>query len=306
MEEQRHRGRELARAFGTVGAWSFALQQHTAADEQRAVGELEALGYPVLWIPEGFGSKEAFSHAALLLAGSRSIAVATGVANIHARDPMAMANGARALADAYPGRFLLGVGVSHAITVARRGGSYGQPVQQMRAYLEAMDGAAYTAPQPPTPPGRVLAALGPRMLALAAARADGAHSYFVPVEHTVMARRVLGPEPFLAVEQTAVLSRDPGEARRIARDFAGRYLDLPNYANNLRRLGFSDEDLVTGGSDRLIDAVIAWGGIEEIAGRVRSHLDAGADHVCVQFRGADAADLCLPQFAELAALMLRT
>jgi probable F420-dependent oxidoreductase len=288
-----------------VGAWSFALQQHSAAEGQRAVGELEALGYPAIWIPEGLGSKEVLSHAALLLAGSRSITVATGIANVYARDPMAMANGARALADAYPGRFLLGLGVSHATTVARRGSEYGRPVEHMRAYLEAMDAATYTAPEPSAPPGRVLAALGPRMLALAAERTDGAHPYFVPVEHTAMARDVLGPEPFLAVEQTAVPSRDPVEARRIAREFAGRYLDLPNYANNLRRLGYGDDDVGGGGSDRLVDAVVAWGGIEEIASRVLSHLDAGADHVCVQFRGADAGDLCLPQFAELATLLLR-
>ena len=304
MAEGQHRGRELAAAFGRVGAWSFALQQHGAAEEQQAVAELEAMGYPAIWIPEGLGGKEAFSHAALLLAGSRSIVVATGIANVYARDPMAMANGARALGEAYPGRFLLGLGVSHASTVVQRGHEYGRPVEHMRAYLDDMDAARYTGPEPDVPPGRILAALGPRMLALAAERTDGAHPYFVPVEHTAMARAALGPGPFLAVEQTAVLSSEPAEARRIAREFAARYLDLPNYANNLRRMGDSDEDVAGGGSDRLVDAVIAWGGVEEIASRVLSHLDAGADHVCVQFRAADAADLCLPQFAELAAVLI--
>jgi len=304
MAEGQHQGRELAAAFGRVGAWSFALQQHGAAEEQRAVAELEAMGYPAIWIPEGLGGKEAFSHAALLLAGSRSIVVATGIANVYARDPMAMANGARALGEAYPGRFLLGLGVSHASTVVQRGHQYGRPVESMRAYLDHMDAARYTGPELDVPPGRVLAALGPRMLALAAERTDGAHPYFVPVEHTAMARAALGPVPFLAVEQTAVLSSEPAEARGIAREFATRYLDLPNYANNLRRMGYSDEDVVGGGSDRLIDAVIAWGGVEDIAGRVLSHLDAGADHVCIQFRAADAADLCLPQFAELAAVLI--
>lgn len=268
------------------------------------MAELEAMGYPSIWIPEGLGGKEAFSHAALLLAGSRSIVVATGIANIYARDAMAMANGARALGEAYPGRFLLGLGVSHASSVAQRGQQYGRPVESMRAYLDDMDATRYTGPSPVVPAGRVLAALGPRMLALAAERTDGAHPYFVPVEHTAMARAALGPEPFLAVEQTAVLSSEPAEARRIAREFAARYLDLPNYANNLRRMGYSHEDLAGGGSDRLIDTVIAWGGIEDIAGRVLSHLDAGADHVCVQFRGSDAADLCLPQFAELATVLI--
>ena len=306
MEAGRHRGRELAAAFGKVGAWSFALQRHAAAEEQRAVRELEAMGYPAVWIPEGMGGKEVFAHSALLLAGSESIIVATGIANIHARDPMAMANGGRALAEAWPGRFLLGLGVSHASSVAQRGGSYGKPVEQMRAYLDAMEASTYAAPQVAVPSGLVLAALGPRMLALAAERADGAHPYFVPVEHTAIAREALGPEPFLAVEQTAVLCDEPEEARRIARDFAGRYLALPNYASNLRRLGFSDDDVSGDGSDRLIDAVIAWGTIEEIAGRVLSHLDAGADHVCVQFRAADATDLCLSQYAELAALLIRS
>jgi len=304
MAEGQHRGRDLAAAFGRVGAWSFALQQHGAAEEQRAVAELESMGYPAIWIPEGFGSKEAFSHAALLLAGSRSIVVATGIANVYARDPMAMANGARALCEAYPGRFLLGLGVSHASTVAQRGHQYGRPVEHMRTYLDGMDAARYTGKEPDVQPGRILAALGPRMLALAAERTDGAHPYFVPVEHTAMARAALGPGPFLAVEQTAVLSSEPAEARRIAREFTARYLDLPNYANNLRRMGYSDEDVAGGGSDRLVDAMIAWGGVEDIAGRVLSHLDAGADHVCVQFRAADAADLCLPQFAELAAVLI--
>lgn len=306
MEAAGHRGRELAAALGKVGAWSFALQRHAAAEEQRAVRELEAMGYRAIWIPEGLGGKEALAHSALLLAGSESIIVATGIANIHARDPMAMANGGRAVAEAWPGRFLLGLGVSHASSVAQRGGSYGRPVEQMRDYLDAMDAASYAAPQAAVAPGLVLAALGPRMLSLAAERTDGAHPYFVPVDHTAMARQALGPEPFLAVEQTAVLCDEPVEARRVARDFAGRYLALPNYANNLRRLGFSDDDVSSDGSDRLIDAVIAWGTMEEIAGRVLSHLDAGADHVCVQFRSADATDLCLPQYAELAALLIRS
>ena len=225
--------------------------------------------------------------------------VATGIANIYARDPMAMANGARALAEAYPGRFVLGIGVSHAPSVATRGGSYGKPIESMTAYLDAMAAAAYAAPSPAEPAPLLLAALGPRMLELAAERTDGAHPYFVPVEHTVMARERLGPGAFLAVEQTAVIDTDPTRARDLARGFARRYLALPNYANNLRRLGWSDDDLSGDGSDRLIDAVVAQGSTENVAARVQAHLDAGADHVCVQLRSADPGDTCVDAYREL-------
>jgi probable F420-dependent oxidoreductase len=167
-----------------------------------------------------------------------------------------------------------------------------------------MAAAAYAGPEPAAPVPLVLAALGPRMLELAATRADGAHPYFVPIEHTPFARQVLGPEPCLAVEQTAVLSTDPAEARRIGRAFARHYLALPNYANNLRRLGWSDEDIANDGSDRLIDAVIAWGDVDAIVGRVRAHLDGGADHVCVQLRVDSSADPALAGYAELASALL--
>ena len=297
-------GRALAQTLGPLGVWSFALQAHSANEERAAVAELEAAGYGAIWIPESVGSKEIFSHAAILLAAGRRIVVATGVANIWARDPMAAANGARALGDAFPGRFLFGLGVSHAPSVATRGGSYERPLQRMRTYLDAMDAAHYSGPAPAVPVGRILAALGPRMLELSAERADGAHTYFVPVEHTVEARARLGPEPFLAVEQTAVFGTDPAEARRIAREFAVRYLALPNYANNLRRLGYGDADLDGSGSDRVIDAVVAWGDVASIAARVRAHVEAGADHVCIQLRGATPADLCLAQFRELAAVLI--
>jgi len=297
-------GRTLAQTLGPFGAWSFALQVHTAHEARAAVAALEAMGYGTVWIPESVGSKEALSHAAILLGGAQRIVVATGVANIYARDPMAAANGARALADAYPGRFVFGLGVSHAPSVAARGGSYERPIERMRAYLDAMDAAGYSGPAPTVPAPRMLAALGPRMLALSAERTAGAHSYFVPLEHTTEARRILGPEPCLAVEMTAVLETDPSEARRVARAFAVHYLALPNYANNLRRLGYPDEELAGGGSDRVIDAVVVRGDAAAIALRARAHLDAGADHVCIQLRGATPADLCLAQFRELAAVLI--
>jgi probable F420-dependent oxidoreductase len=173
----------------------------------------------------------------------------------------------------------------------------------MREYLDAMDAAQYSAPLPEQPVPLVLAALGPRMLALAAERADGAHPYFVPLEHTPFARQHLGAEPFLGVEMTAVLTTDPDEGRRRGREFARHYLVATNYANNLRRLGWDEADISGDGSDRLIDAVIAWGDVDAIVRRVRDHLDAGADHVCVQLRVESSSDPALEGYRELAAAL---
>jgi probable F420-dependent oxidoreductase len=297
-------GRRLAGALGPFGVWSWALQRLSATEAGLAAREFEALGYPAVWIPETLGNKEIFSHAAILLAATTRIVVASGIANIHARDPMAMANGARSLAEAYPGRFVLGVGVSHAPSVATRGGTYGRPLETLRAYLDAMNGAPYGGPEPDPPVPLVIAALGPRMLELAAERADGAHPYFVPVEHTPFARQHLGPEPCLVVEQTAVLTTDPAGGRRIGRAFAKAYLALPNYANNLRRMGWGEADLAGDGSDRLIDAVIAWGDVEAIVRRVRAHLDAGADQVCLQVRVDSSSDPAVGALRELRAAFL--
>ncbi len=289
----------LRGTLGRVGIWSFALQTLSVADARAAVSSYERIGYSAVWFPESQGSPEAMSHASVLLAGSPRIAVGTGIANIYARDPTAMINAARTLCDAYPGRFVLGIGVSHAPSVAHRGGTYGRPIETMRAYLDAMEAADYTGPALAEPPPIVLAALGPRMLELAAERADGAHPYFVPVEHTRMARDRLGPGPVLAVEMAAVIDTDAARALTVARAFGTRYLELENYANNLRRLGWGDDDLAGGGSDRLLDAVVPQGDAAAIAGRVREHLQAGADHVCVQLRATDPTDLCLEAYAEL-------
>lgn len=291
---------QLRAALGRVGVWSFNLQARSATDERSSIARLADLGYRATWFPESLGSKEAFAHAAILLEGDRRMVIATGIANIHARDPMAMANGGRTLAEAYPGRFVLGLGVSHKPSVAVRGGSYGGPIEQMTAYLDAMETAAYSGPQPAEPLPIVLAALGPRMLELAAARTAGAHPYFVPVEHTRIARAVMGETAFLAVEQTAVLDTDDERSSQIARTFAANYLGLENYANNLRRLGFTDDDVAGSGSDRLRDAVIVRGGPDAIVARVREHLDAGADHVCVQLRTAQPGDPFVESYAGLA------
>lgn len=292
-------GRRLAQLLGPLNVWSFALQRLAAREEIAAARQFEETGYPAIWIPESLGSKDVLAHSALLLGGTERAIIAPGIANIHARDPMAMANGAKALGEAYPGRFVLGIGVSHAPSVARRGGEYANPLGQMNAYLDALADAQYAAPEPETPVPLVLAALGPRMLELAAERADGAHPYFVPVEHTPVARRHLGREACLATEVTAVLSTDLATGRRIARGFARHYLALPNYANNLRRLGWSDNDIANDGSDRLIDAVVVIGDVDAIVARVREHLDAGADTVCLQIREESSTDPALQAYREI-------
>jgi probable F420-dependent oxidoreductase len=279
--------REWAKRLGTVGVWTFEAERMPAAGARDYVRALESLGFAVLWIPESLGSKEVFAHAGLLLAATKTLVIATGIANIWARDAVAMANGARALVDAYPDRFLLGLGVSHAPTVKIRGQTYARPLEHMRSYLDAMDAAPYTGPKVEVP--RVLAALGPQMLRLSAERALGAHPYFVPVEHTAIARKELGGGPLLAVEQAAVLTDDPAVARAAARRHMKRYLDLENYVNNLRRLGWTDRDLAEGGSDKLVDAIVAWGGTGAIRARVDEHIERGADHVCLQVLRPDRA-----------------
>jgi probable F420-dependent oxidoreductase len=277
-----HPGRALARRLGRVGVWTLEADKMPAVEERAFAREVEALGFRTLWIAETVVSKEVFAHLALLLDWTDRLILASGIANLHAHDPYAMANGGRTLAEAFPGRMVLGIGVSHAPAVARRGGSYEKPLERMREYLDQMDASSWPQPEPPEPAPRVLAALGPKMLQLAAERTAGAHPYFVPVEHTRQAREVLGPGPILAPEQMVLLETDPVEARRVARGHMRRYLRLPNYVNNLKRLGYTEEDVEGDGSDRLVDAIVAWGDEAAIAARVRAHLDAGADHVCIQ------------------------
>jgi len=296
--------RKWVQRLGRVGAWTFDIERLSAAAARDYVRELEGLGIRALWIPESLGSKEIFAHAGLLLASSDRLIIASGIANMWARDATAMANGQRALSEAYPGRFLLGIGVSHAPVVKMRGASYDKPIENMASYLDAMDKAPYTGAAPPEPPGRVLAALGPRMLRLAAERTIGAHPYFVPVEHTALARKELGAGPLLAVEQAAVLSKDPTLARATARKHMKRYLALENYANNLRRIGWSDADLAGDGSDALVDAIVAWGDAGAIRTRVEKHLANGADHVCVQVLRADLAAHPLADWRALAPALL--
>ena len=223
-------------------------------------------------------------HATLLLSGTERIVVATGIANIYSRDAMAMNAVWQSVSEAFPSRFVLGLGVSHQPMVeGLRGHDYGPPLTAMRDYLDRMDGALFLGAPPTEPPERVLAALGPKMLGLARDRGRGAHPYLVPPVHTAQAREILGPHALLAPEQKVVCETDPARAREIARGSLGMYLPaLANYANNLRRLGYSEEDLTAPLSDHLVDALVAWGTIDTIAARIRAHHDAGADHVAVQ------------------------
>jgi probable F420-dependent oxidoreductase len=278
----------MAMELGKLGVWA-PMDVLTAAEGAEFARRVEAWGYAALWLPESRG-RDVLVHSSWLLANTNSLIVAPGIANIYARDAMAMANGQRALTEQSGGRFLLGVGVSHAPTVTGlRGHQYGRPVATMRAYLQAMQAAPYLAPDPPERPLTVVAALGPRMLALSAELADGAHPYNVPPEHTAEARRILGPGKLLCPEVWVLLETEPDKARSAARQALAPYMRLDNYVNNWRRLGFGDADLAGGGSDRLIDANVAWGNEEAIRRRIQEHWDAGADHVCVQSISPDGS-----------------
>lgn len=264
----------------------MALDAQPTAVLRDTAAELEELGYCALWGPDAL-NRDPLVHAALVLEATRTLVVASGIANIYQRTAVAMSNGHRTLDEAFPGRFILGLGVGHQPWVeGMLGQRYDRPYSAMGAYLDVLDQAPYFGAPAETPPVRVLAALGPRMLELAAERAAGAHPYLVPVDHTAVARQHLGPDRLLCVEQAVVLETDREKARSIGRAHLGTYLGLPNYTSNLRRFGFGDEDLSGGGSDRLVDGLVAHGDVEAITRRVEEHFEVGASHVCVQVLSA--------------------
>jgi len=267
--------------LGATGLWTIQLEGLPSSALRETVQEIEALGWPALWIPETFG-REALSASALLLSATERLVVVTGIATIWGRDPSTAAMGHRTLTEAFPERFAFGLGISHPNLVGARGHTWAKPVTAMREYLDTMDMIQYRSVQPTTAMYRLLAALQPRMLALSAEKAAGVHTYLVTPEHTATAREILGPNPVLAPEQMVILQDDPAEARRIARLYLAPYLAQPNYQNSLRRLGFTDDDFEGGGTDGLIDALVAWGAEDAILKRIQAHHDAGADHVCVQ------------------------
>jgi probable F420-dependent oxidoreductase len=284
---------------GVLGVWSGELRRHGDAGVIReAAAELEDLGYGALWIPGGTGGDDLFPAVGRLLDATRAVTVSTGVLNVWMHEPADVAREAAALEERHPGRLLVGLGISHAALVDRaEAGRYRKPLSTMRTYLDALDAA-----EPPLPEERrLLAALGPKMLDLAGTRSAGAHPYFVGVQHTRVARERLGAGPLLAVEQAVVLEPDANAARAAAREHMALYLTLPNYVNNLLRTGFTAEDLQDGGSDRLVDGIVAWGTEEAVAHRVAEHREAGADHVCLQVLG-HAPGLPLDAWRRLAAI----
>lgn len=266
---------------GKLGVFYF-VEAMTAPVAASFVQRIEALGYPTLWYPEALG-RESFASASWLLANTKTLNIASGIANIYARDAMTMAAGQKTLAEQSGGRFLLGIGVSHQPLVeGMRGHNYNKPLTFMREYLEHMANAAYVAPAPAQTPPTVIGALHPKMLQLASQKTQGAHPYLVPPEHTAFAREQMGPDAWLCTEQKVILEKDATKARSAARAALAMYLELPNYRRNLKRFGLTDEDLDNGGSDKAIDTVVVWGDEAAIAERIKAHHDAGATHVCIQ------------------------
>jgi probable F420-dependent oxidoreductase len=281
------------------GLWTGSLEVLPGPAACEVVAELDELGFGSLWYGEAYG-REAFSSAQAYLAASRRMVVGTGIANIYGRGAMTTNGAIRLIESLSPGRFVAGLGVSHKPLVERdRKETYLPPVEAMSDYLDALDAAPYFGPDPVRPP-IVLAALGPKMLGLARDRTAGAHPYLVMPAHTASARKSLGTDPLLIVEQAVVLGQDREEGLRRAHDHLNIYTGLPNYRNSWLRQGFTEDDLVRGGSDRLADALVVQGDEEEIVARVGEHLDAGADHVLLQVLGADLSDLPMAEWRALA------
>jgi probable F420-dependent oxidoreductase len=259
--------------LGQIGIWR---RRQEGVD---ALEEIEALGYGTFWI----GSSPSVPDARPFLEHTSTLTIATGILNVWRHEPGAVAAGHAELRRDFPGRFLLGIGIGHPEATSE----YRKPLATMRAFFDGLDAA----PEPVPRDERIMAALGPKMLQLAAERSLGAHPYFVPVDHTRIARETIGPDALLAPEVAVVVEPDPETARRHARDYAAGYLRRSNYTGNLRRLGFTDDDIAGGGSDRLIDAVIPHGSAGAVAEAVRAHFDAGADHVCLQPLGHGSVPL---------------
>jgi probable F420-dependent oxidoreductase len=278
-----------------VGIWSSQLRYGDPAESADAAAELDELGFKALWIPDVGG--QVFDAVGRLLAATRRTVIATGILNLWMHSAGDVAQSYAALTAEHGDRFLLGIGVSHAPLIdAVEPGRYRKPLAATASFLDGLDAA----PQPVPTERRVLAALGPKMLTLSATRARGAHPYLVTPDHTAAARSTLGEGPLLLPEQTVILTDDAEEARRIGIDWLRSYLALPNYANNLLRSGFSEDD-VAHVSDRLFDAIIAWGDEGAILRRVAEHRAAGADHVCVQVLLADPQAFPREQWRRIAA-----
>jgi probable F420-dependent oxidoreductase len=287
--------------LGPIGVWSGSLRRGES-DTFAAAAELEEMGYSALWFPGGprEGIEE---HIRKLLGATRTAVIATGIVSIWTHPAADTAAMHAALTRTHPDRFLLGIGISHPHVVQTAGLTYDKPLQKLRAYLDELDSASTPVPVEE----RILASLGPISLKLARDRSAGTHPYFMPVEHTRVSREAVGPGKIVAPEQMVVVETDPGRARAIARPSMDRYLHAPNYVNNLLRLGFTEDDIGNGGSERLVDALIAWGDPGTIMQRVREHHAAGADHVCIQVLTETPGDLkgAMAGYRQLAPVLSR-
>lgn len=267
---------------GKIGIWTHLLDVVPSQRAREGADEIEEMGFGTIWIPETAG-RDPFVHSSFLLSATKKIVLATGIASIYSRDAIAMANASRTLSEAFPDRFILGVGVSHGPFVeVVRGHSWEKPLEYLRTYLTNLKQAPFWAYKPDNEPPVCIGALGPKALKLAAELTWGAHPYNVTADHTAMARETMGEDAFLAPMVAVILESDPIKARELAKKDLSIYLDLPNYRNNLLRIGFTEDDLNEGGSDRLLDALRPWGDLQKISEEVQGHFDAGADHVCIQ------------------------
>ncbi len=282
-----------------TGIWSPSLRYGDPAAAADLAAELEGLGYSALWIPDVGG--DVFGSVENLLKATTTATVATGILNLWMHEPGETAAQHARLTSVHGRRFLVGIGVSHARLIdSAEAGRYRKPLARTREFLDGLDAA----PTPLPLGDRVLAALGPKMLELAGERASGSHPYLVTPDHTNVARQALGPQKLVLPEQAVVLETDPDRARSIARRHLATYLALPNYSNNWKRFGFTDDDLADGGSDRLVDALVVWGDEAAIAARVQEHRDAGADHVCLQVLSEDVRALPIGDCRRLATALI--
>jgi probable F420-dependent oxidoreductase len=285
--------------LGTSGICTFDFEHQPATQMRESVKALEEQGWQALWFPE-VGGREALTHAAFLLSCTERMHIINGIAQIWARDPQRAYGASLLLADAYPGRHVLGLGVGRA-----RPGI--KPVAAMTGYLDELDALTPPSPAPPPPMHRILAAYGPRMLELARDRPAGARTCHVNAAHTARARQILGPEAFLGVEHAVLFETDPARARAAAREHLRVYLDPASTCNlaKFRRLGYTHEDITNGGSDRIVDDLVFWGDLDDIAGKLRAHIKAGADHVAVQVIGIEPGQTAIPYWRMLSDALLR-
>ncbi|MET8771257.1 TIGR03620 family F420-dependent LLM class oxidoreductase [Streptomyces sp. NPDC004658] len=283
--------------LGTFGIYTFDFEHQPAARIRDSVQQLEEMGWRALWIPEALG-RDAFTHAGLLLGASRRLTVVNGIARIWSREARWTHGAALLLADAYPGRHVLGLGFGGDPRPGVK------PLAAMSAYLDELDTLETPNPRPETPVRRLLAAYGPKMLQLARDRAAGAHTYHVNTAHTAQAREILGPDAFLAVEHAVLFETDPARARGLAREHLHGYLRTPYNLAKFRRLGYTDDDLAGGGSDRFVDDLVFWGDPDTVVRKLRGHVDAGADHVAVQVIGVRPGESALAHWRSLADALL--